>query len=76
MPNEYSIVTIGFTPPLNTEVTATAICRIQGGAEEHLTVTGRSSKLRYSLDKQSVNLGNQVKPLEHREQTLNTFFMD
>ncbi|XP_048520745.1 hydrocephalus-inducing protein homolog isoform X1 [Dendroctonus ponderosae] len=60
MPNEYSIVTIGFTPPPNTEVTATAVCKIQGGEEEHLTVTGRSSKLRYSLDKRSVYFGNQI----------------
>ncbi|KAL1497016.1 hypothetical protein ABEB36_008047 [Hypothenemus hampei] len=59
-PNEYTIVTIGFNPPLNTEIRVKAICKVQDGAEELLLVTGRSSKLVYELDKSSINLGNQV----------------
>lgn len=59
-PYEYSIITIGFIPPLNTEIEATAICRVDDGEEELLLVTGKSSKLSYTLDKSCVTYGNQV----------------
>ncbi|XP_050309669.1 hydrocephalus-inducing protein homolog isoform X2 [Anthonomus grandis grandis] len=59
-PYEYTIVTIGFSPPPNTQVSATAICRVEGGEEERLLVSGKSSKLSYRLDRSCVNYGNQI----------------
>lgn len=59
-PNEYTIITIGFNPDPETEISAAAICKVEGGEEEILEVTGKSSKLRYELDKLCVNFENQV----------------
>lgn len=59
-PNEYTIITIGFNPYPETEISAAAICKVEGGEEEILKVTGKSSKLRYEIDKLCVNFGNQV----------------
>lgn len=59
-PYEYGVVTVGFFPPPNTKIRAKAICKIDEGEYESLSIVGTSCKIVYELNKKYVEFGKQV----------------